>query len=280
MASWQTRGDGGVSIVTIGNATIYNGDCLEIMAGLPQVDHVICDPPYEEHMHAAKRGVEIFGAAKRIRTDGHANPPPVDFSSIDGMRAPVADHISRLCAGWALIFCTPEGVAPWRDVVEASGARYKRACVWVKPDSAPQFNGQGPAMGAEMFVAAWCGSGHASWNGGGRRNIFTHPTNDRQRDGRHPTEKPIPLMAELLHLFTNPGQTILDPFVGSGTTGVACARMGRKFIGIELDKKYFDIACERIERAYAQGDMFVEQPKKSKPLDMFAANDNDAERAA
>jgi len=81
-------------------------------------------------------------------------------------------------------------------------------------------------------------------------------------------------MRELLQDFTNPGETILDPFMGSGTTGVACAKMGRKFIGIELDRKYFDVACERITKAYAQGDMFVEKERKpEKPASLFA-NDN------
>ncbi len=105
--------------------------------------------------------------------------------------------------------------------------------------------------------------------------IVTHLTNQRDRDARHPTEKPTPLMAELLVDFTDQGQTILDPFKGSGTTGIACARMGRRFIGIELDPKYFDVACERIEKAYAQDDMFVEMPRKApNPTDPFAANDN------
>jgi site-specific DNA-methyltransferase (adenine-specific) len=268
-------------IERIGDAVLYNGDCLEVMAGLDPVDHVISDPPYEAHMHAAKRGKKAFGSKQRIRTDGHANPPPVDFDSIDGVRGAATPLIVEKSNGWTLLFCTPEGVAAWRDALEVADAKYKRACVWVKPDSAPQFNGQCPAMGAEMFVAAWCGAGHSRWNGGGRRNVFTHPCQPTDRDGRHPTEKPVSLMQELISLFTNPGQTILDPFAGSGTTGVACARMGRKFIGIELDQRYFDIACERIAKAYAQGDMFVEAPRRAeKPADMFAANDNAMARAA
>ena len=68
------------------------------------------------------------------------------------------------------------------------------------------------------------------------------------------------LMAALLKDFTNTGETILDPFMGSGTTGVACVKLGRKFIGIEIDEGYFDIACERIRKAYAQPDMFIAPP--------------------
>jgi site-specific DNA-methyltransferase (adenine-specific) len=143
-------------------------------------------------------------------------------------------------------------------------------------------NGQGPARGFECAVTAWCAPGYRKWNAGGKRGVYTHLTNQRDRDGRHPTEKPVPLMRELLQDFTNPGQTILDPFTGSGTTGVACAKMGRKFIGIEMDPKYFDVACERIAKAYAQGDMFVDPPKKVKHADMFASpvGDNDNQPVA
>lgn len=73
-------------------------------------------------------------------------------------------------------------------------------------------------------------------------------------------------MVEPIKVSTLPGATILDPFMGSGTTGVACVKLGRKFIGIEIDEGYFDIACERIRKAYAQPDMFVEQSKASEPV--------------
>lgn len=226
------------------------------------------DPPYEKHMHDAKREKKIFGAKRRIRIDGHANPPPVDFASIDGMREVITGPLIRLCRGWFIAFCTPEGVAPWRDEIEAVGARYKRACIWVKPDSAPQFNGQGPAMGAECFVTAWCGAGVSSWNGGGRRNVFTHMTNQQTRHGVHPTEKPLSLMAEIIELFTNPGDVILDPFMGSCSTGVAAVRLGRRFIGIEKDPRYFDIALERMTDALARPDLFIKlaEPEKQEAL--------------
>jgi site-specific DNA-methyltransferase (adenine-specific) len=68
-------------------------------------------------------------------------------------------------------------------------------------------------------------------------------------------------MRELISDFTSFGQTILDPFMGSGTTGIACAKTGRSFIGVEQDDRYFDIACERIRKAYAQPDMFIRQPE-------------------
>lgn len=82
-------------------------------------------------------------------------------------------------------------------------------------------------------------------------------------DKEHPTQKPSELMEWCLTHIPD-AQTIVDPFMGSGTTGVACVKRGRKFIGIEIEPKYFDIACKRIEDAYKQGDMFVERPKAPK----------------
>src|SRR5690606_15029615 len=80
----------------------------------------------------------------------------------------------------------------------------------------------------------------------------------------HPTQKPVALMSWCLTHIPN-AKTILDPFMGSGTTGVACVKAGRKFIGIEREPSYFDIACERIRKAYAQPDMFVEATKAEQP---------------
>jgi len=92
--------------------------------------------------------------------------------------------------------------------------------------------------------------------GGGRRGVFEHCVNTG-RQGEHPTEKPVPLMMDLVGLYSNPGQTVLDPFMGSGTTGIACTRLGRKFIGIEINPAFFDLSCRRIEAASRQPDLFV-----------------------
>ncbi len=82
----------------------------------------------------------------------------------------------------------------------------------------------------------------------------------------HPSPKPLPFMLWLITRITDRNHCVLDPFMGSGTTGVACAKLGRKFIGIEIEPRYFDIACKRIEDAYKQPDLFIEQPKKPEQL--------------
>ena len=230
----------------IGDATLYLGDCREILPTLGKVDAVVTDPPYEKEAHRA-----MCRAMSQIKTKISAD---LEFSAITPeLRNQVALLTTRLCAGWSMFFCQAEAVGCWRDSLEAIGAKYKRTMIWVKPDSSPQFNGQMPAMGYESLALAWCGSGHPRWNGGGRRGVFTHLTNQSDRHGEHQTEKPLPLMCDLVQLFTNAGDLVLDCFMGSGTTGVACCRLGRKFVGIEIEPKYFDIACRRIEDEYKRG---------------------------
>lgn len=252
--------------VRTGDAVLYHDDCLEVMRSLGAVDHVICDPPYEAMLHALKNG-----AARRIRTDGGPDLQGLNFDCIDEMREPFVLNVSSLCDGWVITFCTPEGVARWADAINASEMKYKRACVWVKPDSTPQLNGQGPAQGSEMIVCSWAGKGHSRWNAGGKRGVYTHCVNGPDRNGIHPTEKPVSLMAELISDFTNPGQTILDPFMGSGTTGIAALKLGRKFIGIEKNPAYFDLACKRIEASLSGARGFARQYQDERQIDIFGA---------
>jgi len=238
--------------VIIGRATLYCGDSLQLMPQLGKVSHIICDPPYESRLHDAKAHLS------NLRKDSGPELKEIDFTAVDDIRPEFVRLVTGQCEGWFIAFCTVEGVAKWADEINPSPLKYKRACSWVKPDSTPQLNGQGPAQGFECFVTAWAGSGHAKWNAGGKRGVYTHCVNGPERDGRHPTEKPRRLMAEILADFTSPGDTILDPFLGSGTTGVAAVQMDRNFIGIEKDERYFAIACERIEKAQRQGKLFGE----------------------
>lgn len=236
----------------IGPATLYHGNCIELMPQIGKVSHVIGDPPYEKRLHDAKAEMTA------LRTDGGPELKALDFDAIDDIRDDFVALAAEYSEGWLLAFCTMEGVARWADAINASPAKYKRACFWVKPDATPQMNGQGPAQGGEPFIVAWCGKGHAKWNAGGKRGVYTHCVNGPERDGRHKTEKPRRLMSELVADFTSPGDVILDPFMGSGTTGVSAVMAGRSFIGIELNATYFEIACERIETVVRQGKLFPE----------------------
>lgn len=239
--------------VTIGNAMLYLGDCRDVLPMLERVDHIICDPPYEAAIQAAKQSL----VGRKHRNDGVSELKGLDFDPIDDIREAFVEIASVVCRGWFIAFCTPEGVWRWADAINRSPMKYKRACVWVKPDAMPQLNGQSPAQGAENFVVAWAGEGSSRWNAGGKRGVYTHMTNNAERHGEHPTEKPRRLMSEIICDFTDPGQSVVDPFMGSGTTGVSAMREGRRFIGIEKNERYFNIACKRIEDAQRQSDLFI-----------------------
>lgn len=232
--------------IIIGGCRLIQGDALAILPELGAVDHIVTDPPYEQTLHNAKTG-----GGRGLRTDGGTEIRALDFAGIDAIRAEFTELAHRACAGWFIAFCTVEGTARWADVINPSPMKYKRACIWIKPDSTPQLNGQGPAQGAECFVTAWCGPGYARWNGGGKRGIYTHLTNPPDRHGGHPTEKPWRLMRDILHDFTAPGDVVLDPFMGGGTTLVAAALTGRRAIGIERDPRYFTMAEHRVRKAVA-----------------------------
>lgn len=244
---------------TISGCRLILGDCLLVLPLLEKVNHMIMDPPYEASLHASKNSLR-----GRVRVDSGPDLKGLDFAPIDEIRKSVVNLSASLCEGWFIAFCTIEGVAKWADEINESPMKYKRGCLWVKPDATPQLNGQGPAQGAECFVTAWNGQGHAKWNAGGKRGVYTHLTNQQDRTGLHPTEKPLSLMMEILADFTSKGETVCDPFMGSGTTILACAKMGRKGIGIELDEKYYDLAVKRLTEAQLQPDFFYEEPPKYK----------------
>lgn len=233
--------------------TLYLGDCREILPTLGKVEAIISDPPYEAVMQ------NKWGVLSRNAPSSHVRHEDLGFDAIDHMREEVAQAATGACSGWVVLFCMAEGVRAWRDAIEAAGAKYKRAMVWIKPDAMPQFNGQGPSVGHEMMVSAWCGAGHSRWNGGGKPGVFTFTKNTAGAE--HPTQKPLPLMSELVRLFSFEGDTVCDPFCGSATTGVAAIRQGRHFIGIEQDPKWFDLSLRRLSEALQQPDFFIARTK-------------------
>jgi len=222
--------------VTIGDATMYLGDCLDILPTLGKVDAVITDPPY---------GIGIDRSM--AKSSGHQS---------GGMAAPKGYYES---SGWD---DTPIGVehiamilATCKEAVIFGGNYFvlppsKCWLVWDK------LNGKNDFADCEL---AWTNldkpvrSIKWMWNGMLRQG-------GEQRNG-HPTQKPLEVMKWCIEQASKP-QSILDPFMGSGTTGVAAIQLGRKFIGIEREPKYFDIACKRIEQAYAQGQLFAPEPIK------------------
>jgi site-specific DNA-methyltransferase (adenine-specific) len=218
--------------VEIGDATLYLGDCLEIMPTLPKVDAVITDPPYGlgDKLGGAHCGGEwgkLFGGGAPA-WDRATHPAVVDLPSV----APT-------CIIWGGNYYPLPPMRGW--------------LLWDK-------------------IVRQFSSGHAemAWTTLDQPvRAFNYAHGELASEGKyHPTQKPLPLIRWCVDFTTG---SVLDPFMGSGTTGVACAQLGRKFIGIEIEPKYFDIACRRIEQAYAQGKLFQEPTPKQEQASMFGA---------
>ena len=243
---------------------LIRGDCLDVMPTLDAVDHVIADPPYEAEAHTkARRSLKDATQRKEARNAGEVRridqPLEISFAQMnEDDRSAAAQAFARLSRRWVLAFCQIEAVAAWRSALTAAGLEWVRGGVWVKPNGTPQFTGDRPAQGFECIAIAHP-NGRKRWNGGGKRAVWTFPLDHHAGGGgqnEHPTQKPLALMLALVADFTDPGETILDPFAGSGTTGVAALRLGRRFVGIERDPKYFDIAVERL-RAEESGSTYA-----------------------
>jgi site-specific DNA-methyltransferase (adenine-specific) len=201
-------------------------------------DLALTDPPYEAEAHTLQRRVKREGGVMAVEA--------LPFSPLtEDIRQDVAAGLSVAVSGWVLVFCQVEAAMRWREVLERAGLTYKRTCVWVKPDGMPQYSGDRPGMGYESIVAAHS-SGRSEWNGGGRHGVFIHTKNDGAGPAPHPTTKPQRLMRELVGLFSKPGDLVLDPFAGSGSTLVAAKNLGRRAVGVEISEAYCEIAAKRL----------------------------------
>ncbi len=253
--------EGTLAEVLAGEAdwVVVEGDCLEVLPTIPDkaVAHVITDPPYSKDLYSRTRTNK--GSNKRkngraySRTEFQAERSSMQLASnaigsIDDILVPVAAHMLRIATRWTIAFSDCECCDLWRH---AFGAAYVRTGAWVKTDPMPQITGDRPAAGFEPCTIAHP-RGRKRWNGGGLPAVWTHGTSKGHDRPDHPCPKPVPLMLDLVFLFTDAFDVVIDPFTGSGTTGVACLRLGRRFIGIEKDTKYAAIARERL-RAESQG---------------------------
>lgn len=213
---------------------IYHGDCRAVLPTL-RGDVMIVDPPYDERTH------------KGARSHGEI-VSKIDFEPFD--TAATLPLLLAATKRWVVAFCTMEMIAGYMAI---AGDRWIRAGFWRRPDGAPQFTGDRPGTPGDA-IAIMHVAGKKRWNGGGNHAFWECGV---ERENRvHPAQKPARLMEMLVADFTDAGDLILDPFMGSGTTLVAAKRLGRKAIGIEISEAYCEIAAKRL----AQG-----------ALDLFAA---------
>lgn len=220
------------------NATVYLGNGFELLASMADasVDHVITDPPYAEQTHR--------GARSQKGDPGRAGAAFIEFEHFtDEQFIQLCAEAVRVARRWVILTCD------WKHAALLSKADLPliRLGVWTKPNAAPQFTGDRPGMGFEM-VAIFHRPGKLRWNGGGKHAVWDYPVTQRAEVA---TQKPLKLLQRWVADFTDPGDLIIDPMMGSATTGIAALSLDRFFIGCEVNPDHFDKAAARI-RTFAQ----------------------------
>jgi hypothetical protein len=251
--------------------TLNLGDCLAEggLASLPDgaVAHTICDPPFASEIYErckknpgrsngsgrGRRANNTYSVGLKALTEGA-------IGTLDDVLGPVAEQIARVTQRWALVFSDVESVHLWRAALEQEEMQHVRVGAWTKEDPMPQFSGDRPAQGFEVCEIAHAAS-RPRWNGGGKAALWHHAIAKGGDRPDHPCPKPLSLMEELIADFTDPGELVCDPFAGSGTTGVACIRLGRRFIGWEKDPSYYETARKRLGAARQQYELLPRGPK-------------------
>lgn len=242
--------------VVIGNATLYLGDCRDVLPtiGDGAVDMVWTDPPYGHSNHDGDwnarlndhRGIE----GRAIANDDAEGMRAV----VDAMLTQAARILKQDCC--CCCCCSGGGPRPtfaWvANRMDSAGLAFFHSVIWdkVNPGLGWRYRRQ-----YEMVMVAHRSGGKLAWNDDvpAVSNVMRI---SKPRDDAHPNIKPIELVERFINQHAPKNGVVIDPFMGSGTTGVAAIKTGRRFVGIELDQKYFDIACQRIENAQRQQSLF------------------------
>jgi site-specific DNA-methyltransferase (adenine-specific) len=212
------------------DVTIYHADNREALPQVGTVDHIITDPPYDAYTHA-----------KHLSTGVERQALGFDQITAGGLVEQV-EAWTQIARRWVLMTCD------WRHMgaLDAAGLLV-RFGIWRKPNGAPQFTGDRPGTGWEGVAV--CHSKHHGekmrWNGGGQHAVWTV---NIEHGTKHPTQKPVKLYQLWIEQFTEPGDLILDPYMGSGTALVAARNTGRRAIGIEANETHCQQAVERLRQ--------------------------------
>jgi site-specific DNA-methyltransferase (adenine-specific) len=256
----------------IGDATLYLGDCRTILATLEaeSVDMVWTDPPYGHNNHDGDFNSRLNGH-RGLDDAPIANDDPEGMRSIVDAMLTESARVLKADSCCCCCCCGGGGPRPtfaWvADRMDRGGLQFFHSVIWDKKN---------PGLGwryrrqHEMVMIAHRKGGKLLWrdNNVAARNIFELMP---PRERHHPNEKPVEMCRHFIELHTHAGQIVLDPFMGSGTTGVACAKLGRKFIGIELDPLHFETSVMRISAEYDRPELFastrtIPQPAVQEPL--------------
>lgn len=236
--------------------TLFKGDCLAVLPTLLEasVDAVVTDPPY---------GIwNNFGVHRSTKSGKSSGVRTMRFEWDTARDVPgalrLAFGLCRVTAS-AFVFTGFDSAEHTRDELRAADFTVKPAC-WVKKCPPPPGRGNWWPSGFELAFYGYRNSPPFYDSDVKRSNVFVYDSYRHGQHGKvgHPTQKPLRLIERIVRSIVSPSGLVLDPFLGSGTTAVACLRTGRQCVGIELEEKYCAIAVERIEREIAA----LKQPKQ------------------
>lgn len=222
---------------------LYNAPWQDVVdAGLiEQVDVVISDPPYDARTHdGGMRG-----------SSGDYRRAPISFDPI--APASIAPALLAVARRWVLCCCALEQLGAYESAAQGVHDRaWKRAGILLKMNPMPQVSGDRPAQACEAVAIMHAEyTGRTKWNGRGAAALYRFGR-ETKRKVWHETQKPVSLMAELVGLYSDPGEVVFDPYSGSGTTGIAALGLGRSYIGCEINPEWFQRSAEELE-AFAVG---------------------------
>ncbi len=217
---------------------------------------MLVDPPYREHVHKSAVSCSPEGGGVRARDLGFVHLS----ESLRDAIAKFAGAVRR----WSIIYSDAESLTLWKGACELRGAKYIRPVPWIRW-SMPQLSGDRPTTGWELLTCYWgAAKGRKSWNGPGNLLAYRHEEADAppldelthkclRGDNKHKTEKPLDQMLDLVEFFSDEGEIVFDPCSGSGSTALACAILGRNFVGCELDEAWATASTERVRFYQEEG---------------------------
>jgi site-specific DNA-methyltransferase (adenine-specific) len=245
-----------VKPTVIGDATLYLGDCMDILKTLPKCELIVTDPPYKITSRGGYTSAGGMLSAEKVRSGEVFDNNEIDISDwITSAFNVIPD------GAHCYVMTNNKNISHYLNEISKSEFHFVKSLIWVKDNK----------IMSQMYMSQFeyvlflrkgrakkilnCGTSDVL-------QFRNKKTKDAAGKNIHDTEKPVDLIEVLISNSSNAGDIVLDMFMGSGSTGVAAVKSGRKFIGIEKDERYFDIACKRIEAAYAQGQPFAHYQMK------------------
>ena len=228
------------------------GDCLKLMKDIPDesIDLIVTDPPY---IISKKSNFSVGGSWNNTKDSKYRKTPPkTDFGEWDKIPLNIENILTSFYkklkkGGTAIIFYDCWKIQELKECAEATGFKQIRLCRWDKTNPVPvnsKLNYLSTA--SEYFISVVKGS-NPTFNSEYDKGIYTMPICSGKERTKHPTQKPLLLIKDLIKKHSKTEDVVLDPFLGSGTTAIAAVNTNRHYIGFELDEQYFDIACQRLD---------------------------------